>query len=98
MPDHLHLLIEGCAPSADVRMWAGGFRQRTGYAYRRLCGTRLWQDGYFDRVLRDEERTFDVVRYVIENPVRAGLCADARRYPFSGSGRYALDDLVDSIR
>jgi hypothetical protein len=40
--------------------------------------------GYFDRVLRDEEATLDVVSYIVLNPVKAGLCdersAEALRY------------------
>jgi hypothetical protein len=40
----------------------------------------LWQEGYFDRVLREEDDVFDVARYVLKNPVRAtddfiGSCA-----------------------
>jgi REP-associated tyrosine transposase len=94
MPDHLHVLVEGRAPRSDLIVCATAFRQRSGYSYKRLCGTRLWQEGYFDRVLRDEENTIDVVRNMLANPMRAGLCADPRLYPFSGSGRYAIRDLL----
>ena len=48
---------------------------------------RLWQDGYFERVLRDDEQLEIVARYIFDNPVRAGLAACAREWPHSG-GRF----------
>jgi putative transposase len=89
MPDHLHVLTAGRSDTSDARKCAEMFRRKSGYHFRRLVGVRLWQEGYFDRVLRNEESTREVVRYILENPVRAGLCLDLRAYPFSGS-TYAL--------
>jgi len=45
----------------------------------------LWQDGYHERVLRDEETTRQVIDYMLNNPVRAGLVQNAIDYPFSWS-------------
>jgi putative transposase len=98
MPDHVHILLEGGGPTVDVNHCAAAFRQRAGYAYRRLRGGRLWQDGYFDRLLRREEATCKVAGYIIGNPVRAGLCAEPTRYPFSGSSRYTLEELIVMIQ
>ena len=67
-------------------------------AYCFMPGARLWQDGYFDRLLRREEATCEVVGYIIGNPVRAGLCSDASRYPFSGSSRYTVGELIEMIQ
>jgi putative transposase len=44
----------------------------------------LWQQGYFERVLRNDEGTLTVIRYVFENPVRAGLVERYEDYPFLG--------------
>ena len=97
MPDHLHVLAEGSTETADLISLATMFRNRSGTTYRRRSGGRLWQEGYFDRVLRNSEATYDVVRYIIANPVRAGLCHEAASYPYSGSSRYSLDDLTASV-
>jgi REP-associated tyrosine transposase len=94
MPDHIHLLVEGKSEQADCRKYADAFRRTSGFRFKRERGSRLWQEGYFDRVLREEEATFDVVSYVVLNPVKAGLCADAGAYPFSGSSRYELSQLL----
>ena len=50
----------------------------------------MWQAGYFERVLRDDEPELPVARYIIENPVRAGLVTSAGSYPLTGSSRYSI--------
>ena len=97
MPDHLHALVEGSREDADTARFVMRFRQVSGYGYRQRCGARLWQDGYYDHVLRKEDATLEIARYIVANPVRAGLCAHPRAYPYIGSNRYSLDELLDSL-
>jgi len=93
MPDHLHALAAGTSEAADVMKFATVFRQQTGQAHRQRHEHRLWQEGFVDKVLRDEDSTFDVASYILANPVRAGLCADAMAYPNAGSSRYSLEEI-----
>ena len=97
MPDHLHAFVETSSPDADFLKFVAMYKQRSGHQYRHRTGRSLWQDSFHDRILRTEEESFHVAAYVVENPVTAGLCTDARMYPYLGSGRYAIDDLVDSL-
>jgi putative transposase len=97
MPDHVHLLVDGESESSDVARFAKLAKQRSGFRFRRAYRAALWQDGYNDRVLRDEERTEVVVAYIINNPVRKGLVENVMDYPFWGSGRYSRTELLDSI-
>ena|SRR5688572_5217848 len=86
MPDHLHLVLEGTSESSDLRRFAKVSKQRVDYVFRTQLGIRsTWQEGYYDRVLRSDEATETVVRYVLENPVRAGLVTRAEDYPYSGA-------------
>ncbi len=98
MPDHLHVLMEAEDEQADLRRAVAMFKQRSAYAYRTVHRSRLWQEGYFDRVLRDDEQTLDVVAYIVGNPVRAHLCRDLRLSPSIGSSRYSVDQLIDGIQ
>jgi putative transposase len=96
MPDHLHLLVEGTSATSDLVAFANEAKQRTGYRYRRGQRRALWQKGYFEHVLRDDETTLNVARYILANPVRAGLVQEPHDYPFSGSlvfDKRQLDDL-----
>ena len=80
MPDHAHLLVEGVSATSDLRRFAKMAKQRSGGVHRRRCGRRLWQEGYFDRVLRDKDDVRSISEYIFENPSRAGLS----NYPYVG--------------
>lgn len=41
----------------------------------------LWQRGYFDRAIRTTEPLIGIARYIVLNPVRAGIVPDIRLYP-----------------
>jgi hypothetical protein len=49
-------------------------------------------------VLRDDEVPSVVVRYILNNPVRAGIAQNVGEYPFVGSGIYPLQDLLDFVQ
>jgi len=85
MPDHVHLVVEGRSDSADLERFVQAWKQKTGFDYSRATGSRLWQVGYFDHVLRSDESTERHVEYVLGNPVRAGLALTVGEYPFAGS-------------
>ena len=93
MPDHLHALVEAKSEQSDLQPFMKRFKQITGFTYRQDAKRRLWQPGYHERILRDDEATETVVRYVLENPIRAGLTSALGDYPFAGSGVYDLEGL-----
>jgi len=97
MPDHLHLLVEGRSASADLRRFIKRAKQRTGRSYSRTAGVRLWQEGYYDRVLRRDEDARAVARYIVENPVRAGLVNLPHEYPHMGSDIWSIEELMDDL-
>ena len=97
MDDHVHLLVDGLDDGAELLPFVKLAKQGSGYEFKRRTGTRLWQDGYYDHLLRDEERTEDVVFYIIANPVRKGLVKDVMDYPFWGSSLYSREELLASI-
>jgi putative transposase len=95
MPDHLHLVVEGLAEQSDMKKFVRRAKQYSGYAHPQRTGQRLWQRYGHEHVIRDNESVRKIVRYVIENPVRAGLVRDPTDYPFLGSGVYSLEQLID---
>ena len=85
MPDHMHKLVEGENANADMRQFVALFKQRSAYWFNSIHGTSLWAANYYEHVLRNDEATVAVARYIIENPVRKGIVADYSGYPYSGS-------------
>ena len=96
MPDHIHILAEGKAESANLSLFITIAKQRSAHVARRWIRGRLWQAGYFDRVLRENDSTFAVARYIVQNPVRAGLVRSPVEYPFCGSSIWSKEELVES--
>ncbi|MCF5707008.1 transposase [Pseudomonas syringae] len=81
MPDHFHWLIELRSDSLAVlmrRVKAGSSR-----ALMAAGGgsSRIWQKGYHDRAIRREEDVLKIARYIVANPLRAGLVAQVGDYP-----------------
>jgi putative transposase len=97
MPDHLHALVEGQTDAADFLRFMHAFKQRSAFAWTRTHGTTLWERGYFEHVLRNDESTVAVARYILGNPVRAGLVASPAEYPYSGSDTLQMGDLLESV-
>ena len=96
MPDHLHILTEGESDSSDLRAFVATAKQRAAHDARRWIRGRVWQSGFFDRVLREGESPRDVARYIIRNPIRAGLVQSPFEYPFWGSDRWSREELAES--
>jgi hypothetical protein len=69
------------------------WKQRVGYHYKQRTGECLWQESYFDHVLRDDEETDRAMRYVLENPVRKGLVPRFEDYPYAGSDVLTIEHL-----
>jgi REP-associated tyrosine transposase len=98
MPDHLHLLVEGQRDTSNLKRFQIAAKQFSAFHYRRCFGAALWQRYAYDRVLRPNEPTAVVARYILGNPVRAGLAVDIADYPFSGSGVLSMAALIESVR
>ena len=97
MPDHVHLLIEGLRDDSDARKFIIKSKQCSAHAYAQTFGARLWQPFGYEHVLRDDEKVQVVARYILENPVRAGLAKRVLDYSFSGSQVYDVKELVGTL-
>jgi putative transposase len=87
MPDHLHCLVS-FAPDQTISRVIGDWKhfhaQRNGV---------LWQEGFFDHRLRDDERGEQLsmkLDYIRANPVAAGLCTKPEDWP------WIIDSVADA--
>jgi putative transposase len=95
MPDHLHLIVGASAEDSNLQRFMSRWKQLTGFSYKKAHGERLWQESYYDHVLRDDEATWRAARYALENPVRKGYVKHFIDYPFCGSDVYSTEQLSD---
>jgi putative transposase len=85
MPDHVHFLVEGQAPSSDLVQFVGQWKQTTGYLFRNDLPSRFWQKRFHDYVLRKASESEAIAWYIWLNPVRKKIVATPEQYPHSGS-------------
>jgi len=95
MPDHVHLLLEGTSDGAELREVMRIWKQVSAHDWKTRSHHTLWQSGFHDHVLRADEDTRGVVRYILMNPVRAGLASRPSDDPWLGSLRYDVAELVE---
>ena len=76
MPDHFHWLMrlgDGASLPTVVRAVKAVTAHR--------LGRPVWQHGFHDRALRRDEDLSVVARYIVANPLRAGLAKRLGDYP-----------------
>ncbi|QNT39780.1 transposase [Pseudomonas asiatica] len=81
MPDHLHWLIQ--LNDSTLCSLMRRFKSRSSHAlyHRGMRREKVWQAGYQDHAIRREEDIRRVAKYVICNPLRAGLASRVGDYP-----------------
>ncbi|HCJ51492.1 MAG TPA: transposase [Gallionella sp.] len=82
MPDHVHWLFEmrdKMALSAIVKRFKARSARRVNDYLKR--GGTLWQKGFYDHAIRQEDDIRDIARYIVANPLRAGLVKHIGDYP-----------------
>jgi REP element-mobilizing transposase RayT len=81
MPDHFHWLVElrDCQLPQLMRKVKSGSTLAVTRAKTEQF--KLWQKGYHDRALRREDDLIQMARYIVANPVRAGLVKRYGDYP-----------------
>jgi REP-associated tyrosine transposase len=97
MPDHVHVLLQAQGECADLRGMIRRWKQASGFWYSKQYGRTLWQDGYFDRILRREEATEVVATYITSNPVRAGLARHVGEYPYAWMAGTPVEQNFSSV-
>ncbi|MFQ5695269.1 MAG: transposase [Terriglobia bacterium] len=93
MPDHFHLLLTpapGVTLERALQFIKGGFSHRAGRTVSRTL--EIWQRGYVDHRVRDENDYLHHRDYIRLNPVRAHLAAAPEDYRYGSAHRsFQLD-------
>ncbi len=84
MPNHVHVVIT-VMPDHTLAAILQSWKSWTGKGIKAHTGTIRWQRDYWDRYIRDEAHYRKTVSYVLQNPVKAGLCAQPHDWPWSSA-------------
>lgn len=88
MPDHLHLLL---APhNQNLTRLMRDIKSQSAFQIAKQRGTRgaLWQERYFDNIMRRVRHFWQKVEYIHQNPVRAELTKDPAAWKWSSYCHY----------
>lgn len=87
MPNHVHLIL---LPKWNKLSQAiGAIKARTAKHANQLLvrsGQPFWARDYYDHWIRNRNEEQKIARYIEQNPVNAGLCESAERWPWSSLG------------
>jgi len=83
MPDHVHWLFR-LVDQESVTEAVQSVKSVSSHAINKLLKRRgrIWQPGFHDRTIRTDEDLRQVSRYIVENPLRAGLVGSLSDYSF----------------
>tara|TARA_B100002049_G_C15931146_1_gene312262 strand:- start:120 stop:572 length:453 start_codon:yes stop_codon:yes gene_type:complete len=81
MPNHLHWLIQ-LSNSLSLSEVVRKFKGRTATLFRKHYREKLWQKGFYDHLIRDDEDLVANARYIVANPLRAGLVKNITDYAY----------------
>lgn len=74
MPNHVHVLVEPIVPQTLIAI-LHSWKSFTAHAANRILkrAGMFWQTEYYDHLIRDDEEFDHAMRYIEENPAKAGL-------------------------
>jgi REP element-mobilizing transposase RayT len=86
MPNHIHFLATPLE-NVELSAIAHAIKSYTAHAANKLLGRngQFWQHEPFDRYIRNRKHFVNVIQYIENNPVKAGLCAKPEDWRFSSA-------------
>jgi len=89
MPNHVHLVFTPLEKAEDVfyslTEILQSLKRHTARQSNLILGRSgaFWQDESYDHIIRDEAELERIVKYVVNNPVKAGLVNDPSKWKWS---------------
>ena len=81
MPDHVHMVL--CPQAAQsLSKIMKGIKGVSARKLNEMRGTKgqVWQDEYFDRIVRNSDELMEKLQYMFHNPLERGLVEEPSQY------------------
>ena len=75
MPDHIHWLFEVSDGNLSLAI------KRVKSLFSWISKKKIWNSGFYDHAIRADEDLISTARYIVANPLRAGLVDKVGDYP-----------------
>ncbi len=82
MPNHVHLVFELLNENKGISKIMQSIKRISARRANQELNRsgKFWQDESFDRLIRDDKELFNTIKYVLMNPVNAGLVDDWEKW------------------
>jgi len=89
MPNHIHLLIKPLTDEKGKSYHLSDIIKRIKTYTAKMINQELkrtgkvWEDDYFDRIIRNDQDYYNVINYYLKNPVKARLVDYIKDWEYS---------------
>ncbi len=98
MPNHVHLIMQVGATDKLKKIMHGLNLSYTQYFnYKHKKSGHLWQDRFKSKIIESEVYLLECVNYIENNPLRASLISDIKKYPWSSHNNHGFIDSLFSL-
>lgn len=88
MSNHIHLLIKEGKEDLGIVFRRIGASYVYWYNLKYKRSGHLFQDRYRSEAVENEDYFLKVIRYIHQNPIKAGITNDLKKYPWSSYNEY----------
>jgi REP element-mobilizing transposase RayT len=83
MPDHLHWLFQLQKTKPLSKVIQGFKSQVSQYINKQQAhSVTVWQRNFYDHQIKNERDLYNQARYIVANPLRAGICISITQYSY----------------
>ena len=85
MPNHVHLVFRLLSKTKLVGDIMASIKRFSAKNANKILNTKgtFWQAESFDRLVRDEKELYNIIKYVLLNPVNAGLVEEYKVWQYT---------------
>jgi REP-associated tyrosine transposase len=85
MPNHVHLVFELLNENKGISKIMQSIKRISARKVNTIIqrSGKFWQDESFDRLVRNEKELFNIIKYVLMNPVKAGLVDNWEKWRYT---------------
>jgi putative transposase len=94
MPNHFHLVVETPHPNLSIGMQRLNSRYAQWFNWRHGYEGHVVDRRFYSGVIETDAHLLELARYILLNPVRAGLCTHPADWPFSSYGEELSERLA----
>jgi len=85
MPNHIHLVFKLLSENKSISRIMQSIKRTSARKSNMILNRagKFWQDESYDRLVRDDKELYFIIKYVLMNPVNAGLTNNWNSWEYS---------------